>query len=128
VNSLENNYILENIQTFKELGFNLEAFGNNCFKVDEVPAVFSSLDFERFFSNFLTDLNNKNIKTKDVLKEKLMQNACKTSIKAGDKLNEDDIKNLLTRVKDTVLLCPHGRPIVIKYTKYEIEKWFKRIV
>ena len=128
VNNLENNYILENLEVFKKLGFNIEPFFNNSFKIDEVPHIFSNLDFERFFSNFLSDLNNKNIKTESILKEKLMQSACKASIKAGDKLNENDIAGLLNQLKDSSLFCPHGRPVVIKYSKYEIEKWFKRIV
>ena len=128
VNSLENNFILENLEIFKKLGFNIEPFFNNSFKINEVPLIFSNLDFERFFSNFLSDLNNKNLKTQSALKEKLMQFACKASIKAGDKLNEDDINNLLKRLKSSNLLCPHGRPIVIRYSKSDIEKWFKRIV
>ena len=55
--------------------------------------------------------------------------ACKAAIKAGDKLDEKDITELMRLIKGNLgLKCPHGRPIAVKITKTEIEKWFKRIV
>ena len=59
----------------------------------------------------------------------LMQKACKSAIKAGDKLSQIEIDVLLEKLKENVgIKCPHGRPVVIKITKMEIDKWFKRIV
>ena len=53
----------------------------------------------------------------------------KAAIKAGDKLSEDDIKIILSEIKGNLgLKCPHGRPVVVKITRTEIDKWFKRIV
>ena len=59
-----------------------------------------------------------------------MQMACKASVKGGDVLSKIEIDYLLKKIKDEtqVLLCPHGRPIVVEITKKQIEKWFKRIV
>ena len=58
-----------------------------------------------------------------------MQKACKHAIKAGDKLSLADIDALMAKIKGNFgLRCPHGRPIAVKITKTEIEKWFKRIV
>ena len=64
-----------------------------------------------------------------LLKEKIAQKACKASIKAGDKLSKNDTEILLNMLKGNLgLKCPHGRPICVKISKTEIEKWFKRIV
>ena len=59
-----------------------------------------------------------------------MQMACKSAVKGGDDLSDKEINYLIDKLKnDTeVLLCPHGRPIVVNIDKKQIEKWFKRIV
>ena len=59
-----------------------------------------------------------------------MQNACKHAIKGEMDIKESEIKALVEKMvsDDIVLYCPHGRPIVIKVAKNEVEKWFKRIV
>lgn len=59
-----------------------------------------------------------------------MQLSCKSAIKAGFDLTESEIQKLYDDMsrENVPLYCPHGRPIMIKITKQEIEKWFKRIV
>ena len=59
-----------------------------------------------------------------------MQMACKSAIKGGDDLTKDEVKKLFVdmQANGVVLFCPHGRPVVVRITKAEIEKWFKRIV
>jgi DNA mismatch repair protein MutL len=56
--------------------------------------------------------------------------ACKKSIKANEYHNATEIEYLLDDLRNTEnpFTCPHGRPIIIKFDKYEIEKWFKRVV
>ena len=70
----------------------------------------------------------KSPKASDILREKLMQTACKHAIKGGDRLNDEEIKQLmvLIRSEQVPLSCPHGRPILIKLTKRELENKFKR--
>ena len=64
-----------------------------------------------------------------IIQEKVMQKACKSAIKAGDKLTKLEIETLTKKLNDDFgLKCPHGRPIAVKITKNEIYKWFKRIV
>ena len=129
VNSTESRIIFDNLEIFKSLGFNIEEFGNNSYKVSEVPIIFEGLNFDKFFSLFFNeDANIKAVKHSDLIKDKLAQIACKASIKAGDMLNTEDIENLVANLNGLVLLCPHGRPIVVKYSKTDIEKWFKRII
>ena len=76
-------------------------------------------------------MTNKMILGKaDAMEEYLAKSACRAAVKANDILSNNEISILLSQLsKDNqVLLCPHGRPIVVKITDKEIEKWFKRIV
>ena len=61
--------------------------------------------------------------------DKLMQKACKSAIKGGKKLSQSEVDYLMELLGENLdLKCPHGRPIAVKITKYELEKWFKRLV
>ena len=65
----------------------------------------------------------------NIIRDKIAQKACKSAIKSGDKLNQMDIDALLEKLKSNIgLKCPHGRPVAVKITRMEIDKWFKRIV
>lgn len=113
------------------LGFEIEEFGNNTYKVMAVPAIVADMDFKAFFDLFLTDTRRFNqLKSVDLIKEEIMQLSCKSAIKAGFDLTESEIQKLYDDMsrENVPLYCPHGRPIMIKITKQEIEKWFKRIV
>lgn len=113
------------------LGFEIEEFGNNTYKVMAVPAIVADMDFKAFFDLFLTDTRRFNqLKSIDLIKEEIMQLSCKSAIKAGFDLTESEIQKLYDDMsrENVPLYCPHGRPIMIKITKQEIEKWFKRIV
>jgi DNA mismatch repair protein MutL len=60
---------------------------------------------------------------------KIIKNACVKSVKSGDKLHAAEINKLIEDLKNTEnpYTCPHGRPVIIKITKYEIERMFERI-
>ena len=65
----------------------------------------------------------------DILKEKIAQKACKAAIKSGDSLTDADVKEIMLAIKQNIgLKCPHGRPVVAKITRTEMDKWFKRIL
>jgi len=133
---LETNYseavfINENLELINQLGFEIEFFGENSFKISTVPVLFDDINLEVFFSEILSSLDNKLIISKDqTVKEYIAKKACKSAVKGNTMLKDDEISSLLSNIdnSDTILLCPHGRPIVIEVTKKEIEKWFKRIV
>lgn len=60
----------------------------------------------------------------------IAQAACKHAVKAGERLSQEEIHMLLERFRerDTLLTCPHGRPVAVRFSKTDIEKMFKRIV
>ena len=130
LNEKEYDFIDSKRQVLALLGFEIIDFGRNSFRISSIPALLSSINLENFFSDLLTDLNSlKEIKIEDVLYEKIAQKACKSAIKSGDKLSSLDIEELTHQLKGNFnLKCPHGRPIAIKITRTEIDKWFKRIV
>ncbi len=114
---------------FRQLGFDIVNAGDDGFKVTAVPCLLSEINLREFFDDVLYDNSFKRETIPLVLKEKLMQKACKHAIKAGDKLTASDIDALMAKLKGNFgLRCPHGRPIAVKIGKTEIEKWFKRIV
>ena len=130
VSPAEYEFLLNNLQIIRSMGVEIEEFGMQTFKVSSVPVILGDMNLKEFFSEILSDLDFlKSEKITDILKEKIAQKACKAAIKAGDLLHDDDIKYILKEIKsDLGLKCPHGRPIAIRITRTEIDKWFKRIV
>lgn len=131
VNALEYDFLYNNLESFSKSGFNAELFGDRVFKISSVPVILSDIDLNRFFADLFKDINTikQDGSADDIIKERLMKRACRAAVKAGDKLDSAEIDYIIKRLFDnTVLLCPHGRPIVLKYNKQDIEKLFKRIV
>lgn len=131
VNAVEENYILEHIEDLKTLGFDVEEFGDKTFKVSTVPYILEDVDFKEFFDEFLQDMKNPKVFSfAGGFRDKVASMACKAAVKGGDELSYSEVAKLieLFAENNTKLLCPHGRPVVIKVTENEIERWFKRIV
>lgn len=130
-NYLEYTYINDNIEILQEMGFEIEEFGGDAFKVSSVPVLFNDVNISDVFAAILSDIDNKLIVSKNSsIKEYIAKTACKSAVKANDPLSKGEVEILINEFSkpNQVLLCPHGRPIVIEVTKKEIEKWFKRIV
>ena len=121
--------IYSRMEHFRALGFDIVNVGDDSFKVSAVPCSLAEINLKEFFDDLLYDNEFKRDNIPLSVREKLMQKACKHAIKAGDKLSNSDIDALMSKIKGNFgLRCPHGRPIAVKITKTEIEKWFKRIV
>ncbi len=130
VNNLEFEFLKSKIEFLAKMGIEIEDFGSNAFKVSSVPSFLSEMNIGKFFTLILSEMETlKSIDLADVLFERFAQKACKSAIKSGDKLSELELKTLTDILKDNLgLKCPHGRPVAIKITRTEIDKWFKRIV
>lgn len=123
--------ILDNLEKLTCLGINLEEFGNNTIIVRSIPSwIPNGLEIE-FLQDIIQHLVidipvNKSIMY-DSLAKKL---SCKQSIKAGMHIRLDEVKSLLNDLDKCEMpyTCPHGRPTMIKFTNYEVEKMFKRVV
>ncbi len=130
VNENESDFIIERLSFFRNLGMDIEEFGRNSFKISTIPLILSEINIQKFFDLVLIDINSlKKLDIKDLLFDKIAQKACKSAIKSGDKLSKEDTNVILEGIKNNFgLKCPHGRPIAVKISRTEIDKWFKRIV
>lgn len=130
VNNQEDNFLQENQKVFEQIGFKIEEYGKCCYRVYEIPFILAGKDINEYFQDVFKNLNTFVNKPLDFIKEDLCQKACKSSVKAGNKLSNEEIKILIDSLatNKSTLLCPHGRPIIVKLTRTDIEKWFKRIV
>ena len=130
LSSLEAMFLERKLKYIEELGIEIEEFGTNTFRVTALPLELTDLDLKEFFDDIMGDMTNlSDDKLPEVIKDRLAQKACKAAIKAGYSLSESEIDALLNDMKGNLgLKCPHGRPVVIKITRAEIDKWFKRIV
>lgn len=122
--------------TLERLGFEFEDFGNKTYKFRGIPSYMSVSEARSFVQTFLDELDvecqldlSKNGSTLNRgVVDKLIMKSCKMSVKGGDKLSILEIKELIREMGKCInpFSCPHGRPTIIKISKYEIERAFKR--
>lgn len=126
----QHDFILACSDNLKTLGFEIEDFGGLSFKISAVPEVLGDMNLGVFFTKIFSERGKiGNMKNSDLINDALAQWACKSAIKAGDKLTEEQIRSLLSQMKDGVpVQCPHGRPAIVAITRKDLDKLFKRIV
>lgn len=123
-------YFKENKGIFKEAGFTLEEFGGTSIALKEVPYFLGKLNPKKLFIEILDNLKNLgNGKTIEVKHNAIATKACKSAIKGNDELQMSEMVKLIEDLRyiDDPFHCPHGRPIIIKFTSTDIDKKFKRI-
>ncbi|HZJ76367.1 MAG TPA: DNA mismatch repair endonuclease MutL [Oscillospiraceae bacterium] len=123
-------YILlsDNMDLFIKLGFHMEDFGINAVIIREVPMILGKPQDFSFIYEILDEMRNDD-KITGHFEDTIVKRACKKAIKAKDKLDHHEIKQLVEELHTLVppLTCPHGRPIILTMGQYDIEKHFKRI-
>lgn len=119
--------LIETVPVLEKLGFNLKE-SKLGFEISAVPLILSGIDLSKFFESVLSDESIFDKSTSQIMKERLSQYACKHAIKAGDHISNDEIAYLIDAMRKGVLLCPHGRPIVLELEKRDFEKMFKRVL
>ena len=121
----------ENLELFSSLGFECERFGETDFLIRAVPSSFSEADTEDLFISVAQILKNGCADLKKSFAEDALHTmACKRAIKGNRVLSKEEMESLCEKVLffESINTCPHGRPICISMTQYELEKQFKRIV
>ena len=119
----------DNMAMFRQAGFILEEFGENTIKLSGVPDVCVDLDTEELFKETLDEINTVARTAKQEKEEKFLATvACKAAVKAHMKLTKEEVDSLMAKLLElpNPFTCPHGRPTVIKMSKYEIERKFAR--
>jgi len=118
-------------EKFKELGFEIEHFGGKEYALYGVPADLLGLAEKEIFIELLDSfVEESSHLAPEMILEKVASMSCKAAVKGNNKMSfaeaEALINDLLTL--ENPYNCPHGRPVIISMTKYEVEKKFKRIV
>ncbi|MFZ2070319.1 MAG: DNA mismatch repair endonuclease MutL [Halobacteriota archaeon] len=122
-------YLLrENEHALRDMGFDIERFGDDGYIIRAIPVVFYRTVGEVDIMVVIEDLVEESGKKADKIKVLFSTAACKASIKAGEKLSYEGMREIVDGLKNARIpyTCPHGRPTMIRLTKKEIEKRFKR--
>jgi len=126
VTSIEKEIIFENIEIFNNFGFEIDEFYENEILIRAVPIFDFRESCENVFEKLLNDLKNE-VEIKDLREEIIISMSCRGAVKAGQKLSFDEMQNMVRRIHEVgKYTCPHGRPIIVKLTKNDLDKMFGR--
>jgi DNA mismatch repair protein MutL len=125
--------ILENqLDALERYGFILEPFGPSCYAVSAVPAILPEGDYRPVVRQMVAELAevDKSEKLGQHLEERLATIACHSVIRANRQLEMHEMRALLRDLDETdfATQCPHGRPVLLEFSREELERMFKRIV
>ena len=126
VTAVEKSIISENQEIFSEFGFDIDQFSDNEMLLRAVPAFDFREDVKNVLQKLLEDLKNEN-EIKDLRENIIISMSCKGAVKAGQKLDMNEMRNMVRRLHEVgKYTCPHGRPIIVKLTKNDLDKMFGR--
>lgn len=119
----------KNLEVFKNFGFEVEIFGLNNILIRGVPNLFGTPQSEKFILELIDNID-KISNNYDLKDDRFAIMACKSAIKANDRIQNIEIESLFRQLEkcENPYTCPHGRPTMVEISKVEIEKMFKRIM
>ena len=122
--------LLENIDVFRSFGFELEEFGGKEFKITAVPSDLYGIDVKELFIEILDNLNEPSSGEPRIISERIALRSCKAAIKGNMHMSQSEGEKLISELfkLNDPYHCPHGRPVMISLSHYELDKKFKRIV
>jgi len=124
-------FIKENEKLLNDVGLFFEAFGHQTLAIRDVPTWFPKDTEEEIVRDMIEQIIvDHTINVKSIREEVAIMMSCKRSIKANHYLDMNEMNQLLNELRtcEDPFTCPHGRPVIIHFTTYEIEKMFKRIM
>ena len=126
VTAVEKSIISENQEIFNEFGFDIDQFSDNEILLRAVPAFDFREDVKNVLQKLLENLKNEN-EIKDLRENIIISMSCKGAVKAGQRLDMGEMRNMVRRLHEVgKYTCPHGRPIIVKITKNDLDKMFGR--
>ena len=122
--------LLENQAILEHLGYQMEVRDGGKVKLTAFPMMVEENQGVIFLRDILESLSvRKNFTTPEMRREAIAKTACKRAIKGGDALSEYEIRSLLRQMGDLdELHCPHGRPVIIRVPRREVDKLFGRVL
>lgn len=115
----------------QRVGIVLEHFGGHDYIVSSYPVWFPKDEVEEIIKDMIElILEEKKVDIKKLREEVAIMMSCKKSIKANHYLQKHEMSDLIDQLREAEdpFTCPHGRPIIINFSKYELEKLFKRVM
>ncbi|MCH4357456.1 DNA mismatch repair endonuclease MutL [Staphylococcus haemolyticus] len=114
-----------------KVGVHLEHFGGHDYIVNSYPVWFPKAEAEEIIQDMVElVLNDKKVNVKKMREDAAIMMSCKKSIKANHYLKNNEMADLIDQLREAEdpFTCPHGRPIIINFSNYELEKLFKRVM
>ncbi len=123
---VDKNIVMDNLEIFQDFGFDIDEFGENEILLRAVPAFDFRDNITNVFMDLISDIKN-DVDIKDLRERIIISMSCKGAIKAGQKLDLEEMKTFVARLHEVgKYTCPHGRPIIINISKDELDKMFGR--
>lgn len=119
------------LHPLEEAGIFLEPIGHHDYMVSEYPVWLPHIEAEEIIKDMIDYvLKHEKVDIKKLREDAAIMMSCKKSIKANHYLRNHEMSHLIDELRDTTdpFTCPHGRPIIIELTTYELEKLFKRVM
>ena len=113
------------------VGVHLEHFGGHDYIVNSYPVWFPKEEAEEIIKDMIElVLKHKSVDVKKIREDAAIMMSCKKSIKANHYLKNNEMADLIDQLREAEdpFTCPHGRPIIINFSNYELEKLFKRVM
>ena len=126
----EYNAVLSNLDLYSKCGFAIEDFGNSTVLVRECPSILDGEDISGLIEETASKLlDGKTDITPEQMDWIFHSASCRAAVKAGDKTSPYEMELFVKKLlaNPNIRYCPHGRPVMIKLSKYDIEKQFGRI-
>lgn len=123
--------IEERLDALEEVGIYLEQFGPSSYTVKEYPSWFPAAEASSIIEEMIEQvLHTRQVNIAKLREDTAIMMSCKKSIKANHYLTMEDMNRLLNDLSkaENPYTCPHGRPVLIHFTTYELEKMFKRVM
>ena len=126
ITGIEKNIIFENIEIFRDFGFDIDEFSEDEIVIRAVPAFDFRDSIENVFLQMIMDLKNE-VEIKDLRENIIISMSCKGAVKAGQRLDMFEMQNMVRRIHEVgKYTCPHGRPIIVKLSRNDLDKMFGR--
>ena len=125
VDPRERELIFEEEENFSKAGFEVDRFSDNEILIRAVPMIDFRDSIENIFKNILKNIKeNRNV---DIRESILISMSCKGAIKANERLTHEEMEKIVGELHEIgEYTCPHGRPIIVKISRDDLEKLFKR--
>ena len=123
----------KHLEELAKLGFELESFGGREYRLCSVPLQLYQMDAVDLLHELIDTFADDNVRLArqtSTMNYRLATCACKAAVKGNTRISREEAQTLIEQLLklDNPFNCPHGRPVIISFTKYELERKFKRII